>query len=126
MIFIGLDFGGFVQKPSHRDRFGASVSESDDSNTLAAAALISGTMTELEIPPEADEERATKLVQEHVSIGDVVEVRSAEQANSDLDRDLEGTVTGVEHGYLEIDDKPVDEGSIRYDEIHTITIIDAE
>jgi hypothetical protein len=83
-------------------------------------------MSELEIPPDATEERATKLVQEHVSIGDVVEVQSAEQADPELDTDIEGTVTGVEHGYLELDEQPVNEGSIRYDEIHTITIVDAK
>jgi hypothetical protein len=82
-------------------------------------------MAELEIPPDADEERATKLVQEHVEIGDVVEVQSKEWADDSQDFDIEGTVTGVEPGYLELDEQPVDEGSVRYDEIHTITRVDS-
>ncbi|TYL39185.1 hypothetical protein CV102_07825 [Natronococcus pandeyae] len=82
-------------------------------------------MTQLTIPPDADEERATKLVQEHVEIGDVVEVRNQERTEGDA-FDVTGTVTGVEPGYLELDERPPAEGSVRYDEIHTITKIDSE
>ena len=82
-------------------------------------------MSQLTIPPDAGEGRATKLVQEHVEIGDVVEVQSAEQADPEQDFDIQGTVTGLEPGYLEIDEQPVDQGSVRYDEIHTVTKIDS-
>ncbi|MFU8869776.1 hypothetical protein [Natronococcus sp.] len=83
-------------------------------------------MTELTIPPDADEERAAQLVREHVEVGDVVEVQSKEWADDSQDFDIEGTVTGVEPAYLELDDQPVDEGSVRYDEIHTVIRVDAE
>lgn len=82
-------------------------------------------MTELTIPPDTDEEHAAQLVREHVEVGDVVEVRSKEWADDSQDFDIEGTVTGIEPGYLELDDQPVDEGSVRYDEIHTVTQVDS-
>lgn len=83
-------------------------------------------MTELTIPPDADGERAAQLVQEHVEVGDVVEVQSKEWADDSQDFDIEGTVTGFEPGYLELDDRPVDEGSVRYDEIHTVVRVDSD
>lgn len=76
-------------------------------------------MTELTIPPDADEVRATKLVQEHVDVGDVVEIWEADRTGSD-DPHHTGEVTGLEPGYLELDGRPLDEGSIRYDEIHSL------
>lgn len=78
-------------------------------------------MSQLTIPPDADQERATELVREHVEVGDAVEVRSQEWADPDQGFDIEGTVTGLEPGYLEIDERPVGEGSVRYDEIHTVS-----
>ncbi|ELY58259.1 hypothetical protein [Natronococcus jeotgali] len=82
-------------------------------------------MTELTIPPDADEERAAQLVREHVEVGDVVEVRSEEWADERQNVDVEGTVTALEPGYLELDEQPPGEGSVRYDEIHTISTIDS-
>ncbi|NGM67578.1 hypothetical protein G6M89_00905 [Natronolimnobius sp. AArcel1] len=76
-------------------------------------------MTELEIPPDASEERAAKLVQEHVSVGDVVEVWEADRTDAS-DADRTGEVTGIEHGYLELDGHDLNEGSVRYDEIRTL------
>ncbi|MDG5759032.1 hypothetical protein QA600_06725 [Natronococcus sp. A-GB1] len=83
-------------------------------------------MTELTIPPDADGDRAQELVQEHVAVGDVVEVQSKEWADDSQDFELEGTVTSFEPGYLELDDQPVDEGSVRYDEIHTVVRVDSK
>ncbi|MEY7850646.1 hypothetical protein AB7C87_15770 [Natrarchaeobius sp. A-rgal3] len=81
-------------------------------------------MTELTIPPDADEQETSKLVQEHVEVGDEVEVREAERTGGG-DHEVTGTVTGIEPGYLELDGKPLAEGSVRYDEIHTITRLES-
>ncbi|MFP8954292.1 hypothetical protein ACLI4Z_15185 [Natrialbaceae archaeon A-arb3/5] len=81
-------------------------------------------MTELTIPPDADEQEATKLVQEHVEVGDIVEVREAERTGSG-EPEITGEVTGIEPGYLELDGQPLDEGSVRYDEIQTLTIVES-
>lgn len=76
-------------------------------------------MTELEIPPDASEGRAAKLVQEHVSVGDIVEVWEADRTDAS-DADRTGKVTGIEPGYLELDGHDLSEGSVRYDEIRTL------
>ncbi|MWV39907.1 hypothetical protein [Natrialba sp. INN-245] len=81
-------------------------------------------MTELTIPPDADEQKATRLVQEHVTVGDDVEVRKADRTGSG-DPQLTGGVTGIEAGYLELDGNSLGEGSVRYDEIHTIARLDS-
>ncbi|MCW8172466.1 hypothetical protein D8S78_08070 [Natrialba swarupiae] len=80
-------------------------------------------MTELTIPPDAGEQKATRLVQEHVTVGDDVEVRKADRTGSG-DPQLTGEVTGIEAGYLELDGKSLG-GSVRYDEIHTIARLDS-
>lgn len=54
-------------------------------------------MTELEIPPDATEDRATALVTEHVAVGDVVEVWEADRTDAS-DPDRTGEVTGLERG----------------------------
>ncbi|WP_306052361.1 hypothetical protein [Natronococcus wangiae] len=82
-------------------------------------------MSQLTIPPDAGEERASELVREHVEIGDVVEIRNEKRTEEDA-FDVKGTVTSVEPGYLELDEKPPTEGSVRYDEIHTITKIESK
>ncbi|OVE86403.1 hypothetical protein [Natronolimnobius baerhuensis] len=76
-------------------------------------------MTELEIPPDATEDRATALVTEHVAVGDVVEVWEADRTDAS-DPDRTGEVTGLEPGYLELDGKSLGEGSVRYTEIHSL------
>lgn len=81
-------------------------------------------MTELTIPPDADEKRATELVQEFVSIGDVVEIRDQNRTEGDTIH-VTGTVTGLESGYLEIDEQPPSEGSVRYDSIHTVSKVES-
>ncbi|THE63971.1 hypothetical protein D8Y22_15295 [Salinadaptatus halalkaliphilus] len=81
-------------------------------------------MTELTIPPDADEQQATRLVQDHVEIGDTVEIREAERTGGD-DPEITGTVTGVEAGYLELDDEPLDGKSVRYDELQTISRVES-
>ncbi|ELY66833.1 hypothetical protein [Natrinema versiforme] len=81
-------------------------------------------MTNIEIPPDADADRRRALVQEHLEIGDIVEVRSDERTE-DHETDVTGELTSFEPGYLEIDGKPLDEGSVRYDEIHTVGKIES-
>lgn len=76
-------------------------------------------MTELTIPPDASEQRATKLVQEHVDVGDEVQIWEADRTGSD-DPEHDGTVTGLEPGYLELDGRSLEEGSIRYTQIHSL------
>ncbi|RKD97696.1 hypothetical protein [Halopiger aswanensis] len=76
-------------------------------------------MTELTIPPDADDSRAKALVQEHVDVGDVVQIWEADRTGSD-DPEHEGKVTGLEPGYLELDGQPLEAGSIRYDQIHSL------
>ncbi|WP_049927416.1 hypothetical protein [Halopiger goleimassiliensis] len=80
-------------------------------------------MTELTIPPEADEQRAAELISDHVDVGDDVEVREAERTGSD-DHAVTGEVTDVSPGYLELDGEPLDGKSVRYDEIETLTLLD--
>lgn len=76
-------------------------------------------MTELTVPRDADEERTAALVREHVEIGDVVQIWERDRTDAD-DPEITGEVTGVETGYLELDDQPLEEGSVRYDEIGTV------
>jgi hypothetical protein len=80
-------------------------------------------MTDLTIPPDADTDRIEALVRDHLEIGDTVEVRN-EERTEDHGTDVVGEVTGFEAGYLEIDGRPLDGGSVRYDEIHTVGKID--
>ncbi|MFC4543409.1 hypothetical protein ACFO5R_15875 [Halosolutus amylolyticus] len=82
-------------------------------------------MTDLTIPPDADQQEAATLVQQHVSVGDEVEVWEADRTGAD-DPERAGTVTGIEPGYLELDGQPLDEGSVRYDEIHVVVRVDTE
>ena len=76
-------------------------------------------MTELTIPPDADEDRAAELVRDHVAVGDVVQVWERDRTD-DGDHDVTGEVTGIEPGYLELDGQSLEEGSVRYDEIGTV------
>ena len=76
-------------------------------------------MTELEIPRDADNDRAAELVADHVTVGDVVEVWERDRTDAD-DPERTGEVTGIEPGYLELDGRPLEEGSVRYDEIGLI------
>ncbi|WP_408958089.1 hypothetical protein [Natrinema sp. 74] len=81
-------------------------------------------MTDLTIPPDADERRAAELVQSHVEIGDTVEIRNSERTE-DHQLDVTGEVTGLEADYVEIDGQsPADKG-VRYDEIHTVSRIES-
>lgn len=80
-------------------------------------------MTELTVPREADTEEASKLVTEHVEVGDEVEIREADRTGSD-DVSVTGEVTGIEPGYLELDGRSPEEGSPRYDEIRIVTRLD--
>ncbi|MDF9746831.1 hypothetical protein [Natrinema salsiterrestre] len=82
-------------------------------------------MTHLTIPTDADTNRTEALVREHLEIGDFVEVRSEERTEDHL-TDATGEVTGFEAGYLELDEQPPGEGSVRYDEIHTVDRIEDE
>ncbi|QLG48048.1 hypothetical protein [Natrinema halophilum] len=82
-------------------------------------------MTDLTIPPDTDEKRAAELVQSHVDIGDVVEVRN-EERTEDHQLDVTGEVTGLETTYLEIDGNPPENGSVPYTRIHTVSRIETE
>ncbi|WP_440771766.1 hypothetical protein [Natronorubrum sp. DTA28] len=76
-------------------------------------------MTELTVPPDADEEEAAALVQEHISVGDVVEIWKRERTDAD-DPEHSGAVTSFEPAYLEIDGQSPENKSVRYDEIDTV------
>ncbi|MXV60636.1 hypothetical protein GS429_00825 [Natronorubrum sp. JWXQ-INN-674] len=76
-------------------------------------------MTELDIPPDADEEQTAKLVREHVTVGDVVQIWEKKRA-SGMDPELTGEVTGIETGYIELEGQSPEDGSVRYDEIGTV------
>ncbi|WP_254530550.1 hypothetical protein [Natrinema gelatinilyticum] len=82
-------------------------------------------MTDLTIPPNATEERIAELVRSHVDIGDVVEVRN-EERTEDHQVDVTGEVTDFERTYLELDGRPLDDGSVQYDQIHTVSKIESE
>ncbi|MDS0474982.1 hypothetical protein [Natrinema sp. 1APR25-10V2] len=81
-------------------------------------------MTDLTIPPDADERRAAELVQSHVEIGDTVEIRNAERTE-DHQLDVTGEVTGFEPEYVELDGQSLDDKGVRYDEIHTVSRIES-
>ncbi|WP_254766034.1 hypothetical protein [Salinilacihabitans rarus] len=86
-------------------------------------------MTELTVPEGATERETARLVEEFVAVGDEVEVRRERIADADRIAAV-GEVTGFEadeegRGYLEIDGHPVSQHSVRYDEIRTVTKIDA-
>ena len=81
-------------------------------------------MTELQIPPEADEREAMELVDELVDIGDVVEVESYAMTGEER-IEVTGEITGShdpdsEPAYLEIDGQPVGEGSVPYEKIERV------
>ncbi|WP_049915033.1 hypothetical protein [Natrialba taiwanensis] len=76
-------------------------------------------MTELTIPRDASTDEASRLVEEHVTVGDTVEVREADRTGAD-DVSATGEVTGIEPGYLELDGRSPGEGSPRYDQIRTV------
>lgn len=80
-------------------------------------------MTELSIPPDASDDQSARLVREHVSVGDVVEVRERDRTGSD-DPETTGEVTGLETGYLELDGRSLADGSLRYDEIGTVVLVE--
>ena len=82
-------------------------------------------MTTLTVPPDADAKRTKSLVQNHVDIGDTVEVRSAERTMDQITV-VNGAVTGFKPVYLELDGQPLDDRSVRYDEIHTVSTIENE
>ncbi|WP_290816031.1 hypothetical protein [Halovivax sp.] len=83
-------------------------------------------MTELEIPPDATEETASRLVAEFADVGDEVEIWDSEMTDTDGDdrARAHGTITAIEPGYVEIDGEGPDGEGIRYDEIHTMARID--
>lgn len=80
-------------------------------------------MTELTIPRDASTDEASRLVEEHVTVGDTVEVREADRTGAD-DVSATGEVTGIEPGYLELDGRSPGEGSPRYDQIRTVIRIE--
>ncbi|ELZ02430.1 hypothetical protein [Natrialba asiatica] len=80
-------------------------------------------MTELTIPRDASTGEASRLVEEHVTVGDTVEVREADRTGAD-DVSVTGEVTGIEPGYLELDGRSPGEGSPRYDQIRTVIRIE--
>lgn len=80
-------------------------------------------MTDLTIPTDADTDRAAALVKEHVDVGDEVEIWEADRTGAD-DPEHTGTVTAIESGYLELDEQPLDEGSVRYDQIRSVVRVD--
>ena len=82
-------------------------------------------MTDVTIPVDADEQRASELVCEHLEVGEEVLVKNQETAAGDRIEER-GEVTGFEPGYLELDGQPPTEKSVRYDEIHIITKLDTE
>lgn len=76
-------------------------------------------MTELEVPPEADEKEASRLVREFVRIGDEVSVSDEQKTETEDDERVRtsGEVTAVEPGYVELDGEGPDGKGVRYDEI---------
>lgn len=76
-------------------------------------------MTELTVPRDADQETAAELVQNHVAVGDVVEIWERERTDGD-DPQHRGEVTGIEPGYIELEGQPAEGAGIRYDEIDTV------
>ncbi|WP_121741124.1 hypothetical protein [Natronorubrum halophilum] len=80
-------------------------------------------MTELTVPPDASEDRAAELVRDHVTVGDVVQIWGRERTGGD-DPELTGEVTGFEPAYLELDGRSLTEGSVRYDEIETVSRVE--
>ncbi len=81
-------------------------------------------MTDLMVPSDADTKRIKTLVQDHVELGDTVEVRS-EERTEDRMTNVTGEVTGIGPDYLELDGRSLDEGSVRYDEIHSVSILES-
>jgi len=115
--------GRFVQKRSFERRVPSCVYRLK--YYRRGPTTLSDTMTDLNIPQDADAEQAKALVREHFEIGDVVEVRDAERTE-DHQMDTSGEITGFEPDYLEIDDQPLGEGSARYEEIQSVAKIESE
>lgn len=109
------------QSRLHRTRGVAGRPESAG-RTAIPPAVGSRVVTELEIPPKADGDEATDLVQEFLDVGDRVEVWDEEMTTGgDSGRvRARGDVTGIEPGFLELDGDSPNGESVRYDEIHTI------
>ena len=84
-------------------------------------------MTELEVPPETDDQTISELVREFVDLGDEVEVWEAERTTTGGGPPVlaRGVVTGFETGYLEIDGEPLNGESVRYEQIHTMSRVDS-
>lgn len=79
-------------------------------------------VTELEIPSDADAQRAQSLIEDFVDVGAAVEVRSRTRTDAGADpTDVRGTITGFEHGYLELDGDSPESTSVRYDEVDLLT-----
>ncbi|MDQ2049368.1 hypothetical protein RBH26_02600 [Natronolimnohabitans sp. A-GB9] len=82
-------------------------------------------MTELDVPPDADQDEAAALVREHVDVGDVVQIWERDRTD-DGDHDVTGKVTGIEPGYLELEGQSPESGSVRYDEIGTVIRVEGQ
>ena len=85
-------------------------------------------VTELEIPPDTDETTARELIEEFVDVGAEVDIQSAKTTDTTggTPEDVHGTITGFEHGYLELDGDSPEHQSVRYDEIHLVTRIETK
>lgn len=81
-------------------------------------------MPELEIPAEASTREAKELIEEFVDVGDIVEVRSYEMTGGQR-TEVTGEITAYrdprsEPAYLEIDEQPLGEGSVAFDDIELV------
>ena len=81
-------------------------------------------MTDLTIPADADAAEARALIQDNIQVGETVKVRNAERTE-DHQIDVTAEVTSFEPEYIEIDDQPLGEGSVRYDDIQTIAKVES-
>ncbi|AGB16627.1 hypothetical protein Halru_2033 [Halovivax ruber XH-70] len=83
-------------------------------------------MTELEIPPDADEPTAASLVRDFVDEGVLVEVHTADTMGHSVSESptVEGEVTGFEPGYLELDGEGPTGKGVRWDEVSLLTRIE--
>ncbi|SIR61821.1 hypothetical protein [Natronorubrum thiooxidans] len=81
-------------------------------------------MTELTIPPDANEQQTAELLREHVSTGDTVEIWDRKRASGD-DPKHTGTVTDLGPGYLELDGQSPTDSSVRYDEIGSVIRVES-
>jgi len=81
-------------------------------------------MTDLTVPSDANTKRIKALVENHVELGDTVEVRS-EERTEDRMTDVTGEVTSFEPGYLELDGQSLAEGSVRYNKINSVSVLES-